>query len=98
MRGPTVRDLCSRYAQAGQLIRYGNIWALNRGIEAKKHLFKTIDFETEIEENNIIGIQSLELNRLERGEAARSGGKIRFSDAKFEENSTQKKHLKIEGI
>ena len=76
MRGPTVRDLCSRYAQADQLIRYGNIWALNRGIEAKKPRFKTIDFEPEIEENNIIVIQSLELNRLERGEAARSRGKI----------------------
>ena len=84
MRGPTVRDLCSRYAQAGQLIRYGNIWALNRGIEAKKPRFKTIDFEPEIEENNIIVIQSLELNRLERGEAARSRGKIRFFDAGFE--------------
>ena len=47
-----------------------------RGIEAKKHRFKTIDFEPEIEENNIIVIQSLELNRLERGEAARSRGKI----------------------
>ena len=67
---------CSRYAQAGQLIRYGNIWALNRGIEAKKPLFKTIDFEPEIEENNLIVIQSLELNRLERGGAARSRGKI----------------------
>ena len=38
--------------------------------------YKTIDFEPQIKENNITVIQSLELNRLERGEAARSRGKI----------------------
>ena len=46
--------------------------------------YKTIDFEPHIEENNITVIQSLELNRLERGAAARSRGKIRFFDAGFE--------------
>ena len=49
--------------------------------------FKTIDFETQIEENNVTVIQSLDLNRLERGEAARSRGKICFLMGNLRENS-----------